>query len=487
MSELWELTQYIEDNPDDREKRWLLAKKLYEAGEYRHALEHFHVLHNEWPDKINVDRFLAATLYRLKRYEEARQSLVKSLVKSPEDIALHEQMARVLQAAEDFSGAADTWEKIRELNAAHPLAEKKIRKLRKRARGKARDASSPRYKVPPDIQPGRVCPSCGVQNPATAAQCWQCRESLGGKKSAGTTSPGKPLALSYQTVRLLMIVPALLISGAALLTLRALMADEPRPVYNLSDFYMIHLFLSRLIAGGAMVLIWPLALWNAMVLARPRQYIPLELILLPGISAGALLWLAAWTPPVMSIIIFCLLTAVIYFVIAGAWGMPRTKNLLVWSVQALIVVTGWCVFFLGAESIQTGIFVNPIRELPAIYRFAMDPERAEDTGAVEAPLEKPGEIRAQWKSTGSPWLDKQGSHVLFQVQPERGNAGLRFEIRERREGTVVYEDVDSMTWQVPWNVKPGLEYLLVVHGGEKAGFDLYITGLLPVRFGSPGQ
>ncbi len=69
---LLELLDYVDKNPKDYEKRWSLAKKLYQNKDYVLALEHLTVLKNEWESYINVYRFLSATLYRLGKYDEAK-------------------------------------------------------------------------------------------------------------------------------------------------------------------------------------------------------------------------------------------------------------------------------------------------------------------------------------------------------------------------------------------------------------------------------
>ncbi|MEK7795771.1 MAG: hypothetical protein AAB353_14635, partial [Candidatus Hydrogenedentota bacterium] len=75
MADVWELQQWVEGHPDRFDQRWRLAKKLFLAWEYRLALEHLLVLKNEWDRRPNVVRYLAATYYRLGRYEEAIEEL----------------------------------------------------------------------------------------------------------------------------------------------------------------------------------------------------------------------------------------------------------------------------------------------------------------------------------------------------------------------------------------------------------------------------
>lgn len=130
MAEIWDIARYVEANPDDHEQRWRLAKKLYTAWEYRLALEHLQVLKNEGQERINILRYLAATYYRLGRYEEATRELKEAIAIWPDEIGIYEQLARVLEIAGDNLGAAAMWEKVQELDPHHPMAAHAAARLR---------------------------------------------------------------------------------------------------------------------------------------------------------------------------------------------------------------------------------------------------------------------------------------------------------------------------------------------------------------------
>lgn len=130
MAEIWDIARYVEANPDDHEQRWRLAKKLYTAWEYRLALEHLQILKNEGQERVNILRYLAATYYRLGRYEEAQAELRHAIGVWPDEIGLYEQLARVLEIAGDHLGAADEWERVLELDPHHPMAGHAAARLR---------------------------------------------------------------------------------------------------------------------------------------------------------------------------------------------------------------------------------------------------------------------------------------------------------------------------------------------------------------------
>ncbi|MCF6283721.1 MAG: tetratricopeptide repeat protein [Candidatus Hydrogenedentes bacterium] len=130
MAEIWDIARYVESNPDDHEQRWRLAKKLYTAWEYRLALEHLQILKNEGQKRLNILRYLAATYYRLGRYEEATKELRETIAVWPDEVGIYEQLARVLEIAGDHPGAAEMWDKTLELDPHHPVAAHAATRLR---------------------------------------------------------------------------------------------------------------------------------------------------------------------------------------------------------------------------------------------------------------------------------------------------------------------------------------------------------------------
>jgi tetratricopeptide (TPR) repeat protein len=133
MAEIWDIARYVEANPDDHEQRWRLAKKLYTAWEYRLALEHLQILKQEGQERINILRYLAATYYRLGRYDEARAELEQAITLWPDEIGLYEQLARVLEISGDHLGAAQEWDRVLSLDPHHPMAGHAAARLRSSA------------------------------------------------------------------------------------------------------------------------------------------------------------------------------------------------------------------------------------------------------------------------------------------------------------------------------------------------------------------
>ena len=174
MAEIWDVAAHVESNPDDHAQRWRLAKKLYSAHEYRLALEHLNILKKEWTPKMNVHRYLAATYFRLGRYEEAINELEDSIQEWPDEIGLREQLAYVLKADKQYERTLDAWKAVLKLQPDHAIAKKSIQKL-KSVMEKGEEAHEADTKLDPMVMeqddiptpppmPGMECPKCGAQN-----------------------------------------------------------------------------------------------------------------------------------------------------------------------------------------------------------------------------------------------------------------------------------------------------------------------------------
>ncbi|MGI6460113.1 MAG: tetratricopeptide repeat protein [Candidatus Hydrogenedentales bacterium] len=83
MENIPNIETHLIEHPDDHAQRWRLAKKLYTACEYRDALSHLLILKRDADWKLNYSRYLAATYYRLGRYDECIHELHGALESWP--------------------------------------------------------------------------------------------------------------------------------------------------------------------------------------------------------------------------------------------------------------------------------------------------------------------------------------------------------------------------------------------------------------------
>lgn len=491
QGDMWELAQYIEEHPDDHEERWRLAKKMYLSWEYRHALEHLLVLKNEWSPRLNVLRYLAATYYRLGRYEEAIGELEQALARWPEEVGLREQLARVKEIAGDRLGATKEWQQIAEINPEHPTANSAIRRLHavpqntpKEDLGLMESDSGVPLKV------GVVCPQCGAQNSADEARCWQCNEPLGAITPQPRRRRGQatPLAAGPSIETLVTLVGAVglvLLLINLYLSVRLVLEDHSSGAnvgyQTLEELYRHGMAKTRIALGVALYAGWPLALWIAMSFYNVKLRIPPAFVTLTGFVVAGIAYLCTWLP-LNALALFVLLppgTAALF--IFGVYRLSTRESLMIWGSHLAIMAVVLPTVFIASERVQLGMTIfNPIAEATRVLAFSGSSSEDSFASSALPDTEVPIAQRMRWESTGSEWLDRRAGSTLFEVTTS-SPAGLIFEIKEEGQGTRLYEDITSNIWKVRFNVSPNKVYEIIVRRkdrGEGTVAEVDISGVM---------
>lgn len=485
--DLWALKQAIEENPSDHELRWKAAKRFYSACEYRHALEELQILRNEWEPRLNVVRYLAATYYRLGRYPEAIRELDAGLKTWPQEAALQEQRARVLEVAGKLLEAADQWEAIGEQDPSHPLAKSAAKRLRRKVEGKyaeqATDLTLDSEESGINLKPGQTCANCGAHNALDAELCWQCQSPI---YSVRTPRPslrpggGAPVVEQRNLLGLAGgVITVLVLAMCVYLTLRDLSAMNA-PAGSIEGFYRHTLAPTRVVLGAGLLLIWPLTFYLLLFAAGvPR--IPLGTATLSGLClAGIAYWLSFSSPTgLVGGLVFGLLASapIIYFY----FQLKPKEVVSAWIYQAIIIVVATLVIITVTEWSRTGVFFNPVRDIPALSRVermpVVNPELQFERTLTE-PL--PWRNRIQWESSGSPWLDRYAEGIFLEVAP-RGGGPVELDFLNAAGSTIGFETGirDAQTFTYP--IDPGQPYAVVVNGPDSGTVGVRITGILPHR------
>lgn len=490
MTEMWDIARYVEENPEDHQERWRLAKKFYTAKEYRLALEHLQVLRNEWDDKANVYRYLAASYYRLGRHEEAAKELETAIGLWPGEIGLREQLAHVLEAGGLFKEAADAWSAIHELKPRHPIAGVAAKRLREKLLEKKKpvvniEASDVGIGLPP----GQLCPACGASNSDEFDRCWQCHAPLDPDRvfpssSSGPRIQSEPL-LSPENIRLAGgLAAVVLLSLCIYLSMKLLVTaqtDVPL-VVSLWEIYLNELRTTRVAAGLLLIICWPLFLYLSLLLFKAEKALHVELVAIAGLVPPALAYAGSWLPPHLMIYTLPLALIVSLILIAVTFGFGPWRILGVWFLHVLLtllVTAGGLILF---ESKQIGAFFNPIDEIPKLVQFQTEQLETGDTGRVDLPeVTLPIRQNLHWEPSGSLWLDRRANMVYFTVyRSENGDAPF-FEIKDAT-GTRVYEPVTEPRWTYAYRIEAGAPYEIAVTGPEGAPCRVVITGLLKPRW-----
>ena len=480
MADLKEIEAYLIEHPDDDAQRWHLTKKLYMACEYRDALSHLLILKRSAEWKLNYSRYLAATYYRLGRYEESIQELKGAVASWPQEMPLREQLARAYEVASNTDEAVHVWQEILEIDPQHPIAAQSIGRL----------TSSP---IEPsseselllkdsdsgiDLAAGTVCPKCGARNSLEFDRCWQCHALLAGP---GTPTPmiKRPAPPSW-TGRVWTVVIGF--AGVALLSLGVFLTLDyaaRRPaavdgfiVASSVDALLDHeWFMARVAAGCTLLLAWPAILWLASITCCDRP-IPFTRVLAVSVPAATLTYVLLWLP--FRMIPLAILAPVILTLIMILLMFPVSlfRALIVWSVQiVLALLCGFGVFaaltnVATFNNLQTLVNLDAAHaaELPdGAYRFTVS--------------QLPGNYAVSWKQTGARWVDSAGRQVLFSFARDGSDAPLTVEFMEAGQ-TLVYREDAATPFTFTYSIGPGRNYVLRLTGEGKEPVHVTISGLL---------
>lgn len=512
MADLWEIARYVEANPNNYVQRWRLAKKLYLAWEYRLALEHLQILKNEWDEKENVLRYLAATYYRLKRLTDSVDELKGALQIWPQSLGLYEQLARTLDIADRKDEAVEVWTEILARVPEHAYANRAIRAAdvdRNKARpGESRpvgdDAGPSRrldtalgeeprrlettyestYETPPPGQPDIVCPQCGTRNSSGFLHCWRCHGNL-------SEAPLDPLVVSVpQSGEARRVNTRVILAGGVLALLFALdlfltyihlrpsgeTAETGIVEVTLSDFVMRHFAGTHVGLGLLLLFGWPLLLNAALFLtatpqsSRAKQHFT-------GVTLAAFCYAVSWLPGVLLPIGLVLLLIAAFVMTRYFIGIPLQATILAWMVQVLGVAT------LSLTAVAATEGVDFVVELPLIARFESGPAN-EPTLAYTGV--SPVEISLEWESSGSTWLDREAAAAGFSISAGLHERPLFVEIQDGGGRTRAFEKLTADELQFVFEpVEPREPYRLLITGREE-GVALTIEIRSLLRLSEPG-
>ena len=501
MADKWERAAFVENHPEDHAQRWRLAKKLYAEHEYRLALEHLNILHNEWTPRLNVERYLAATYYRLGRYAEAAEHLRGTIRQWPEEPGPCEQLAHVLQVDGKLEDSLEQWKQLQRLEPEHSVAAKSIAKIEKALRSRDVNGTVPvaevfRAEMPDESDDGlpvtgKVCPQCGAQNSDEFDVCWQCNASLRKEIPSFLNTPPIDAHGTYllrpETITGMTLVGILaLLAGSAVLGIRTILSYQQMgdaPVLSLQELEGRILGPARIVAGLVMLFFWPMTFKVVLKLFRAQPYPPDVLVYLSGFFLGALTLLLILLPMPFPAVAVVLSLAISLGIVIFTFRIYVTLALAVWVTHIVLIWTLGLLSFWLAESKRFGNVINPFAELPAVAVAFSGPGAIDDAVPIRIPKAfTPIRQRIKWTSTGSEWLDTVASKIEITIRPEIANPALRFQIYQGAD-LRYHEDLeDRQTITVYASVLPGVDYEFAVLGVDDVIAQVFIQSLLPFEF-----
>ena len=480
MTDIGDLTRYVEAQPEDHEQRWHLAKKLYMAGEYRPALGHLLVLQTNWTPKVNVLRYLAASVW-VPAYFAAGESM-------------RQRAAFTLLA----------WAEIIRLNPTHAMARHALAKLQEEEAAKdAPKQASSLQDVDFGIMPGHACPNCGAQNSDEFDRCWKCHAPLDDAGAVGTpvlAAPkeayGRRLAVGPRSapahdgrarvgvrvwyVLSVLATVALIAGGAYLSVMQSVMlrtaGTAPFLYATVQALLDASLLSTRITIGLVLLIAWPIMLWMAAAVLKPRAPratagAPFRAVLAAGLLLAAATYLVSWNQPGQWAYLFLLIQVLALIPIAVTFNLGVVRALAVCLIQAALMS---CVVFVSAVTLEGSSFV---KEFTIIANYQAHHDNALRTGVdpgthLLPPMVVPVDATVRWESTGSPWLDERATGMTCEVAsnaPATGPipaSGLIVELKDQT-GTLAYNHVPSMPFTFTYDrIVPNQAYKLLITGPE---------------------
>lgn len=492
MAEMWEISRFVEENPDDYNQRWRLVKKLYAAWEYRLALEHLQILKKEWEPRLNVRRYLAATLYRLGRYDEAIDELEHALETWPKETGLLEQLARVYEVAGNPGGALATWKAITASDPGHPVAAGAVQRLQEgRSNTDEEELKIGESDSGIDLSPGQICPSCGAQNSDEFNHCWQCQTKLlptpVEQSFRKKTVHDKQPRLTYETATMATGISMIAFVAFGLyLTLITLWheftVDHTLDVpTNLWELYSGELVFTRLIAGAVLMLSWPFVLLGTLRLIQKDAVVPTSLALFLGLFLAALTYVSTWLP--VHLLFFSVIQAPILLIILlmsiFRTGFLRAIILCVLNLAMLGLIVGITITI--TESVTLNRFYNPFQEIPAIIAYQSDYGAEVNNTITIADKPAPIELQVIWDSTGSNWLDHRAQSVKVIITSERHGPDTALLLQREQEDEPAVFQITEYPFNLVTDVVPGEFFTFRLQAPERTQASIQINGFLPMR------
>lgn len=295
--------------------------------------------------------------------------------------------------------------------------------------------------------------------------------------TARPAAPARFVERSLLVVTLLAILAAL---GLTAWTLRQALNTELPPASTLGQVFERNLLTTRVIVGLLLILGWPALLRGAVGLLKIRFERPDRFLTLLALLLGALMYVlgvlpgsaaaaSLLVPSVLSLALFRRLLRLTWGQAARLWAVQNV------SLAALVALALW-----GVESFATRSLLNPMRELPIIYRLAQRPAAPAQQilpashGTAFPPL--------RWNASGSIWLDQRAN----QAQVEAINPGRvkDWEIAIHvpgRESHIDRTRHGSSPWRsARFTPEPDTTYVVTLGSEILAGDLLRVHSLLPM-------
>jgi len=484
VSDLWELTSFVEDNPHNGEQRWRLAKKLYAAFEYRLALEHMQVLESDLGDTAdaNLYRYLGATYYRLQRYDQCLRALTRGLERFPEQPGIWEQQAKALKAMERYRDAAAAWGRVAALDKDNRVAKRAEKALLEMADEKEGGHSS----VQANAQDSLIhvldfsdvdCPDCGAPNNQESQACWRCGISF----SEEVIEKHSRFDKLQDTAKNL---PWRWFAGAAWLALAGVaiylswpepIPESPHPIpESFWELWLRDFAVAQYVLVGVLVVAWPVAFYYAgLTVTQGLEPSPWDCILF-GSLTGLGVYVCTMLPhPWHWALALAFGIGFSGFLSFFSFDMGPAKGLRLWLLQLAMVGIGVVTAVIAGWGLTAPLLPVGLATVSGL---------AEEDRSWTYEGEFPVQAEVVWTASGSNWLDGQLNSTGIEANTRGDVKQLSIRLFDEDGTPLAYQTTDKeKLYTEGFDFEVGKTYRLEVETDVAVKGKVRIWGMLPME------
>jgi hypothetical protein len=477
MSEIDELRQYVTAHPEDGERRWKLAKKLYMTSEYEAALGHLLWLKENGAPRLNIARYLAATYYRLGRYEDSITELEAALELWGGEVPLREQLARVLEVAGHRERAEAVWHEVLGFLPNHSTAQRALDRLSGHLPETAeQELHRSEHDSGIGLDTGWVCPNCGTQNSGEFDRCWRChaQQTVPGR---ATPSPARrsqrPAAdrAWVWTLTLGLAAVVCLVACTHLALRHVAVGADGRSSYgaytSVQSAVEAKLFFTRTVLGITLLLVWPAVFWLGCIVVRSRRPLRSHRVL-AGLLLASLTYLVSWSPA------SCVRYAPVVVAVASLIPVFGAFRLTLWRACALWIFQAGMVALVLAAGIAATVGPAVVTELSVINRaLGGSVTGSGPNGVIGGPWLLPATVTLRCQSTGSDWLDSNSDTIALVLDAETDSLPITLEMKDSLD-VVLREEIDTLPWVRLQRITLEEGYILTLAGPSRSAASLTV-------------
>lgn len=275
--------------------------------------------------------------------------------------------------------------------------------------------------------------------------------------------------------------------GLTALLLRQAMNPETSPALSLGEVLQRNLVMTRVSLSVLLVVAWPLILHGAAGIFKLRFKQTDRFLTLTALFLGGLTYVMSFLPGGAAAASLLVPIAISPFLFRGLLRMGWTQVAGLWVAQLVSLGLLMGVALWGLESAATKRPLNPLKELPVIYRLLAA------QGNSNLPLYCAADGKPfpafHWESSGSDWIDLRANQAQVVARLDSRTEEWGITLQDVTRGITI-DRVRHSTgpWHsVRFTPDPGINYVVTINTGTRKGDQLQIYSLRPIELNTTSE